>query len=245
MTALTPSGDRVTTIASLFAAMSIGASLAWMYKSQSDRQYKRIPTELLRSTYAKELRLALNLALQCGNNMMQHYSKKGTLDQLSESDLGISTKGCAEDFCTIIDVMNENLVIDGIQTYFPLHNIIGEESTGTGEIPPLTNAPTWIIDPIDGTTNFASGLPLSCVSLGFCVDGKPVLGVVYAPATKEIYLAVRGHGAYRNGVKLDPMKKVTPLSSAVVNTEFGYARSKEAVKSMLQGLGRIKIGRAS
>jgi fructose-1,6-bisphosphatase/inositol monophosphatase family enzyme len=239
MTALTPSGDRVTTIASLFAAMSIGASLAWMYKSQSDRQYKRIPTELLRSTYAKELRLALNLALQCGNNMMQHYSKKGTLDQLSESDLGISTKGCAEDFCTIIDVMNENLVIDGIQTYFPLHKIIGEESTGTGEIPPLTNAPTWIIDPIDGTTNFASGLPLSCVSLGFCVDGKPVLGVVYAPATKEIYLAVRGHGAYRNGVKLDPMKKVTPLSSAVVNTEFGYARSKEAVKIMLQGLGRI------
>jgi len=233
------SRDRAATIASLVAAASVGASLAWMYKAGEERRHQRIPSQLLKSGYSKELRLALCLALQCGNNMMQHYSRKGTIGQLSERDLGISTKGTPEDFCTLIDVMNEDFVIASIQKHFPSHVVIGEESTGTGEIPTLTEAPTWIIDPIDGTTNFASGLPLSCVSLGLCVGGKPVLGVIYAPATLEIYLAVRGHGAYRNGVKLDPIKKVTSLSSAVVNTEFGYARSTTAVDRMLKALGNI------
>ena len=61
-----------------------------------------------------------------------------------------------------------------------------------GEIPALTNQPTWIIDPIDGTTNFIHSNPLTCVSIGLVVSKVPVLGVVLAPCCQELYVAVRG-----------------------------------------------------
>jgi fructose-1,6-bisphosphatase/inositol monophosphatase family enzyme len=63
-------------------------------------------------------------------------------------NLGIETKSGSADFCTNVDIKNENLIIEGIQQTFPSHEIIGEEMIGTGEIPKLTQNPTWIIDPI-------------------------------------------------------------------------------------------------
>ena len=89
--------------------------------------------------------------------MVHQCDSKGTSAELSDSDLGINTKGQAEDFATAIDLWNEKIISDAIRRFFPMHQIIGEESTGTGDLPPLTDEPTWIIDPIDGTTNFASG----------------------------------------------------------------------------------------
>ena len=96
----------------------------------------------------------------------------------------------------------------------------------------MTNAKTWIIDPIDGTTNFSQGLPLACVSIAFCEHKRPVMGVVYAPMTDEFYVAVKGYGAFRNGVKLTQNKKVVPLDQAVVEFEFGYPRSPQAIQKM-------------
>jgi fructose-1,6-bisphosphatase/inositol monophosphatase family enzyme len=74
-----------------------------------------------------------------------------------------------------------------IQQHFPTHTIIGEEaSSNVGYIAPLPHEGyTWIIDPIDGTTNFAAGLPLHCVSIGLCHHGIPVIGVVYSPPTMD------------------------------------------------------------
>ena len=167
--------------------------------------------------------------------MTQHYDTKGTADE-NIADLDISTKSNAADFATAIDVMNENLIESSILKQFPTHKIIGEEGVGTGTIPPLTKEKTWIIDPIDGTTNFASGLPLSCVSIGFCINGEPHMGVVYAPMTNELYIAVRGKGAYRNGVRLLPCtgeKATKTLSNAIVCFEFGYAKSEEAANNMI------------
>ena len=179
---------------------------------------------------------------QAGKNMTQHYNSKGTADENIE-DLDISTKSNAADFATAIDVMNENYIQSAINKQFPSHKIIGEEAVGTGSIPPLTNDKTWIIDPIDGTTNFASGLPLSCVSIGFCKDGQPYLGVIYAPMTNELYIAVRGLGAYRNGIRLLPCtgeKATKTLSNAVVCFEFGYARDDDAAAdNMVNAVRRL------
>ena len=177
--------------------------------------------------------------------MRVHLDSKGTDEAKSESDLGIATKGQEEDFCTVIDVMNEKLVMEAIQKHFPDHDIIGEETTGTGEIPKLSaTTPTWIIDPIDGTTNFAAGLPLECVSIGYCVGGEPVMGVVYSPMTQEVYMTVKGYGAYRNGVRLSTnnassSSSPTSLSKAVVNYEFGYAREEAAIRRMVQAVENI------
>eukprot|EP00970_Alexandrium_tamarense_P010209 scaffold2048_cov204-Alexandrium_tamarense.AAC.30 len=173
--------------------------------------------------------------------MTQHYDTKGTADE-NIDDLNISCKSHETDFATAIDLKNENFIASEIKKHFPEHEIIGEESTGTGTIPPLTNKPTWIIDPIDGTTNFAAGLPLSCVSIGFCLEGKPFMGVVYAPMTQELYIAVKGLGAYRNGVpllKCTGEKASKSLSNSVVCFEFGYARTQEGIDNMVNAVRRL------
>jgi myo-inositol-1(or 4)-monophosphatase len=194
-----------------------------------------LPDELKSCEYAHELEVAMHLAYQAGSNMMSYYDAKGTAAE-SDHDLDIATKGQPENFCTKIDVENERLVTEGLLLAFPTHAVIGEESTGTGTVPALSNdTPTWIVDPIDGTTNFAAGLPLSCVSLGLCVDGRPVMGVVYAPMTHEWYVGVRQMGAYRNGVRIAP-RPVKPLSEAVVCFEFGYAKSLVAIDKLLRAV---------
>lgn len=217
----------------------ITAAILAIYRRRGKAKKYAVPPALLASAYAKELRVAMALARHAGNNMFRYCDEKGTeLEQ--DHDLGIETKGQAEDFCTKIDVENETLVTQGLLRHFPDHKIIGEEAVGQGVIPPLTKDPTWIIDPIDGTTNFASGLPLTCVSIGLCVNQTPTVGVVYVPMTEELYVAVKGYGAYRNGVRLSQRSDKQLLDSTVC-FEFGYAREPSEVKSMVSAVERIML----
>ena len=182
--------------------------------------------------------------------MVGYCDAKGTEEE-STYDLGISTKTAEEDFCTQIDIQNEKLVMDGIQQMYPNHLIIGEETTGTGDIPSIDeNNPTWIIDPIDGTTNFASGIGLTCVSIGYCDNESrrnpevPVMGVIYAPVTNELYMAVTGYGAYRNGIRIvntnkDDSKTTKSLSKAIVCCEFGYPRDEQSIRKMTNAVENI------
>lgn len=104
----------------------------------------------------------------------------------------------------------------GEETYNPAH--------------PLTEAPTFIVDPIDGTVNFVHSFPYACVSLGFAINRIPTVGVVYNPTTKTLWSAIRGHGAFRNQETRLPLKgeNVEPLSglpNALVAIEWGSDRS--------------------
>lgn len=194
-----------------------------------------------------ELTLAVDLALRAGQRMEAYCDARGTAAESGLADLDIAYKGKPQDFCTIVDVENERMITEGIRKQFATHQIIGEETVGTGPIPlpSKDGAPTWIIDPIDGTTNFAAGLPLTCVSIGLCVNRTtPVMGVVYAPATDELYLAVAGAGAYRNGVRITRQTAANAnatkrLDDAVVCFEFGYARDAIAVARMVAAVGRL------
>lgn len=67
------------------------------------------------------------------------------------------------------------------------------------QMPELTDAPTWFIDPIDGTTNFVHTFPMSCISVGLTVRKEPVLGIVFNPSHSELYSAIKGEGAFLNG----------------------------------------------
>ena len=202
----------------------------------------KVPAILLKSPYGEELKLAVQLAMEAGSNMTAYLEAKGTAAEAA-LDLGIETKSGSADFCTKVDVENEKLVIEGIKRRFPNHDIIGEESVGTGSIPPLNPAvPTWIIDPIDGTTNFSAGLhSLTCVSIGYCVDGRPVMGVVYAPGTNELYVGVKGCGAYRNGKPIfqDPKHSTKDVSKAVICQEMGYARNKKDMDTLMGAQARV------
>jgi fructose-1,6-bisphosphatase/inositol monophosphatase family enzyme len=92
-----------------------------------------------------------------------------------------------------------------LSKYFPKYAFIGEETVAEDDdkMPGLTDIPTWIVDPIDGTTNFLHTFPLTCVSIGLVVNKRSVLGVVYCSMAKELFLGIDGHGAYLNGKKLN------------------------------------------
>ncbi|CAD7928730.1 unnamed protein product [Amoebophrya sp. A25] len=98
------------------------------------------------------------------------------------------------DLVTEVDVFVEKLITDRILARFPAHKILGEETADSTSI--LTADPTWIIDPIDGTTNFVHGVPYVAVSIGFYVNFEAVLGVVYNPILDEMFAAEAGHGAW-------------------------------------------------
>ena len=227
----------------------------WSSQSTTD-PCSLLPARLLESPFAKELQACVTLAHAAGQNMKGYLESKGTIHERDHVDavLGsLSSKSNEADFCTKVDIENELLIIQGLQKIFPDYDIIGEESVGTGTIPRLDpNTPTFIIDPIDGTTNFSQGFWMTCVSIGLCVDGRPVMGVVYVPATEEWYLAISGYGAYRNGIALNvpsqdqdpqqqypPIPRKTLLSQAVVCCEFGYSRQHDEIDAMVGAVARI------
>jgi len=228
----------------LTASLSIAlTALTSYYLTKKDDPPKSPPNELQSSPYTTELKLAYTLALKAGKNIYQHTNTKGTCAK-STLDLEMhTTKSNDLDFATNIDVLNEELIIQGIQKAFPDHEIIGEESTGMGSIAPLTDRPTWIIDPIDGTTNFAAGFPLCCVSIGFCDGGVPVLGVVYSPNTNEVFTAVKGHGAFRNNIRISPRQNEPKktLSNSIICFELGYAKKTEYIHTMINAIQRLLI----
>lgn len=106
------------------------------------------------------------------------------------------------DVVTEVDAMSEQLIIAAIRENFPHDGFLAEESGQIEAIPPAPEAATrsaegrvWIIDPLDGTVNYANGIPVFCVSIGLAVDGRPVLGVIYDPVRDELFTAQAGHGA--------------------------------------------------
>jgi myo-inositol-1(or 4)-monophosphatase len=107
----------------------------------------------------------------------------------------IASKSSINDLVTEADHASEKAIIGLIQSQFPDHFILSEE---TGEMASLSDT-KWIIDPIDGTINFANGIPICCVSIGVEHKGEMILGSVYNPFMNELYFAEKGQGATLNG----------------------------------------------
>lgn len=137
------------------AVAVVAATGLYLLYAQNRADKSKIPSELLRSPHAAELKMAVRLAKMAGQNMKGYIETKGT-SEASNYSLDIDTKSNAADFCTKVDVQNENMIMAAIQEAFPTYEIIGEETTGTGEIPKLTKKPTFIIDPIDGESSYES-----------------------------------------------------------------------------------------
>ncbi|XXG98545.1 hypothetical protein Hte_004870 [Hypoxylon texense] len=111
------------------------------------------------------------------------------------TDIATGTKLNSADIVTETDKAVEALVSSRLSAAYPSFAFIGEETYKPGM--QVTSAPTFIVDPIDGTTNFVHGFPDACISLGFAVDRRPAVGVVYNPYQDLLFTAVRGGGAYR------------------------------------------------
>ncbi|KAG7273898.1 hypothetical protein CRUP_025959 [Coryphaenoides rupestris] len=119
----------------------------------------------------------------------------------------------------------EKLIIQSVTEKFPTHRFIGEESVAAGEACVLTDSPTWIIDPVDGTTNFVHGYAFVAVSIGFAVN-------------KQMYTGRKGKGAFCNGeaLQVSDQKEIT---QSIVATEFGSNRDPEVVDKIFSTMRKV------
>lgn len=136
-------------------------------------------------------------------------------------ELEIATKQNDFDVVTAADKASEKIIIESISKNYPDHSVLTEES---GLSLHGNNDWEWVIDPLDGTTNYSAGLPWFNVSIGIKHNGETVAGVVYAPRLDEMFAAVKGQGATLNGMPISPSETPT-LAKAVVSTGFPYDKA--------------------
>ncbi|RQG86728.1 inositol monophosphatase [Natrarchaeobius halalkaliphilus] len=137
------------------------------------------------------------------------------------------------DLVTETDIQSEKEIIDIIATKYPNHTIAGEETKGVqGE-----SDKRWVIDPIDGTTNYYHGVPFYAVSIAFKKDGEAEIGVVYCPSTDETYCAINGNGAYYNNKRIT-VSGETDWERSLIGTGF---LSKHIVDEELLGVLQVVV----
>ncbi|MGE0591118.1 MAG: inositol monophosphatase family protein [Vicinamibacterales bacterium] len=124
------------------------------------------------------------------------------------------------DLVTEIDLACERMCRDVLAARYPDHEILGEE-LGPGPAVTSTASARWVFDPLDGTTNFAHGLPIFCASLALEIDGRAEVGAIYDPSRRELFTAERGQGAFLNGQALR-VSETPVLEDALLVTGFPY-----------------------
>ncbi len=160
-------------------------------------------------TAGSELReIAAALATAAGQ-----YVRSGR----AAGQLSALTKSSPTDMVTQFDTASERMIVDGLRSLRPDDGVVGEEGTDD----PGVSGIRWLIDPIDGTTNFFYGLPGYAVSIAACDDAGALAGAVYVPATDELFSAARGEGASLNGVPI-ACSATTEVRHALVATGFSY-----------------------
>ena len=139
----------------------------------------------------------------------------------------------SNDFVTEVDQASENVIIDTLLTAYPDHGILAEES-GSSRGNPHAEA-VWIIDPLDGTTNFIHGFPVYCVSIALQVKGRLEQAVVYDPSRNDLFTATRGRGAFMNERRIRVGKR-TRLQECLLSTGFPF-RPEDDFNTYLRLMG--------
>lgn len=170
------------------------------------------------------LNIAVRAARAAGNIIARGFENR--------DDLNIEEKGL-NDFVTKIDKEAESAIVGKIQESFPDHSFIGEEGSAIKNNPDFT----WIIDPLDGTTNFIKGIPHFAVSIALMHKGKLEQAVVFDPIRGELFTGSKGAGAQLNGYRIRATK-TKDISQAILATAFPF-RDKSRLSESLQQFNRI------
>jgi myo-inositol-1(or 4)-monophosphatase len=155
------------------------------------------------------LRFATQIAREAGNLLVQRL---GSAKITNKGDINLVTEA---------DIAAENLIIERIRSHYPQHGILAEESGEAMLVGGKQSDWKWIIDPLDGTTNYAHGYPCFCVSIALEHNSVLEIGVVFDPMRDEMFAAERGQGATLNDRQIR-VSKVDELSQAMVCTGFPY-----------------------
>lgn len=143
-----------------------------------------------------------------------------------DEGMEIAYKG-AVDLVTNFDKMAQDLIVGRISSAYPNHAFLAEE----GLKPTAPADFLWVIDPLDGTTNFAHRLPVFAVSIGLVADGRPVVGVVFDPVREEMFTAAAGDGAFLNGRRIH-VSEVSELIRSLLATGFPYDMRESPVNNI-------------
>jgi myo-inositol-1(or 4)-monophosphatase len=154
----------------------------------------------------KYLDSAVTAALAAGSYQRHRFASLLEIDLKGDKNL-----------VTEVDRESERLIVEQLLECFPGHTIIAEE----GEYPPGDPRFRWIIDPLDGTTNYAHSFPWFCVSIGLEAEGELAAGVIYNPLSDELFTAAKGRGAFMNGRRLRVSTR-SPLKNTLLGTGFPY-----------------------
>ena len=161
-------------------------------------------------------KLAVEAALAAGRIQKERADNIGEIHYKGEINL-----------VTEVDLLCEKEIIGRIKKEFPGHAILAEESGATaGDADHL-----WVIDPIDGTVNYAHGYPCYCVSIGYQCRGEVVVGVIYNPCLDELFVAEKGKGATLNGKPIS-VSTTTELKKSLLATGFAYDINQSSINNL-------------
>jgi len=174
----------------------------------------------------------MDAARRAGRLQMERYERLERIVHKSEHDV-----------VTEVDTMSEKLIISAIRDAFPHDAFLAEEQGKIDAVPPVGESEVdaaeqrvWIIDPLDGTVNYANGIPVFCVSVGLAIGGKPALGVIYDPVRDELFSAQAGLGARLDGEPIrHPAKE--RLVDCVVSLSLprgGWARREAKIRKSIR-----------
>ncbi|HJN38191.1 MAG TPA: inositol monophosphatase family protein [Gammaproteobacteria bacterium] len=143
-----------------------------------------------------------------------------------------------------IDTLSQDIIFNDLQTKYPNHQYISEEQ---GPTPELTDEPTWVLDPLDGTHNYLNQLPFFTISLALYENKKPIHALVYAPSFDELYYASKGEGAYRNQSRIRTSNRPNSISMIGIEQSVspliieGLEKNKSLIKIRRFGCTSLSI----
>ncbi|XP_067013489.2 inositol monophosphatase 1 isoform X2 [Anabrus simplex] len=208
---------------------SIKTVCSWNEDTSCEPNENQETTMCTEAEMANYLEVAEEIAREAGKLILEGFS----------AAKDVTTKNGPWDLVTEYDRKVENLAFAELKKKFPTHKFIGEESEAIKEVSTeLTDDPTWIIDPIDGTTNFIHGFHETCISMGLSVKKELIVGVVYNPILDYMFKARKGHGAYLNNKRIYT-SKCTEMKDSLIAMETSFARipeHRETVLARLRGI---------
>ncbi|XP_067931919.1 inositol monophosphatase 1-like [Watersipora subatra] len=156
----------------------------------------------------------------------------------AKSKICTESKECFADLVTEHDQNAEKMLVTNLTSKYPDHRFIAEEMNSDGVSCQFLDDPTWIIDPIDGTTNFVHGFPSYSISVGFYVKKEPVFGIVYDIDNDKMYSAIKGEGAFCNG-RVIKCSTTADLKNALIGSEFGSQRDEVFLQFKIDSMSRV------
>ena len=188
--------------------------------------------------YEEILEKVKEIAIKAGEKIKEAFETR----EIINASLEIKDSNTT-DLVTEVDKNVEKIIFSSLKKLYPTFILIGEETVSSSESKKiiLTDNPSWVIDPVDGTTNFVHGFPFVCVSIGLVIKKEPMLGVIYNPILNEMYWGIKNKGSYMNNKKLPIINKtpIISLQKSLFIIEFGIFFGQDKLDKIIDNIKKM------